>query len=119
MPAIYTRGGDTLNENILLKIFAFDDSASDARTPCIARGWDAVRRGPPLLITVPGSNNWRPRAVTISPDQSTVAVATTGTRLYVFDAATGQLRRSISLAHWTNNRVGLWQLRISLRQRHG
>ena len=50
MPAIYTRGGDTLNENILLKIFAFDDSASDARTPCIARGWDAVRRGPPLLL---------------------------------------------------------------------
>ena len=50
MPAIYTRGGDTLNENILLKIFAFDDSASDARTPCIARGWDAVRRGAPVLI---------------------------------------------------------------------
>ena len=47
MPAIYTLGGDTLNENILLKIFAFDDSASDARTPCIARGWEkawSVRR---------------------------------------------------------------------------
>ena len=38
MPAIYTRGGHALNENILLKIFAFDDSASDARTPCIAVG---------------------------------------------------------------------------------
>ena len=53
MPAIYTRGGHALNENILLKIFAFDDSASDARTPCIAKGWEAVRRGPPLLISVP------------------------------------------------------------------
>ena len=57
MPAIYTRGGDTLNENILLKIFAFDDSASDARTPCIARGWDAVRRGPPVLIC-PHNASW-------------------------------------------------------------
>ena len=49
MAAIRTKGGEVLNKYILAKIFAFDDSASDARTPCIARGWDAVRRGPPVL----------------------------------------------------------------------
>ena len=53
MPAIYTRGGDTLNENILLKIFAFDDSASDARTPCIAMS-------PPLLFLPPRARSYSP-----------------------------------------------------------
>ena len=75
MPAIYTRGGDTLNENILLKIFAFDDSASDARTPCIARGWDAVRRGPPVLIC-PHNASWTVgvNGIAISPDNTTLVV---------------------------------------------
>ena len=101
MPAIYTRGGLILNENILLKIFAFDDSASEARTPCIAKGWEAVRRGPYITFSVRGLTC----AVTIAPDQSTVAVVTktqpyvrtaSDARLNFFDAATGQLRHSIS-----------------------
>ncbi len=46
MPAFYTSGGLMLNEDILRKVFAYDDSASEARTPCIAKGWAAVRRGP-------------------------------------------------------------------------
>ena len=83
MPAIYTLGGDTLNENILLKIFAFDDSASDARTPCIARGWEKVRRGPPLFIadevgrdTGRGAPlSWTTSDIAISPDNATIAVA--------------------------------------------
>ena len=74
MPAIYTLGGDTLNENILLKIFAFDDSASDARTPCIAKGWESVRRGAPLLIG-PDNVSWATSDIAISPDNATIAVA--------------------------------------------
>ena len=50
MAAIRTKGGEVLNKYILAKIFAFDDSASDARTPCIAKGWESVRRGAPLLF---------------------------------------------------------------------
>ena len=76
MAAIRTKGGEVLNKYILTKIFVFDDSASDARTPCIARGWDAVRRGPPVLIC-PHNASWTVgvNGIAISPDNATIAVA--------------------------------------------
>ena len=83
MAAIRTKGGEVLNKYILTKIFVFDDSASDARTPCIARGWDAVRRGAPLFIadevgrdTGRGAPlSWTTSDIAISPDNATIAVA--------------------------------------------
>ena len=74
MAAIRTKGGEVLNKYILAKIFAFDDSASDARTPCIAKGWESVRRGAPLLIG-PDNVSWATSDIAISPDNATIAVA--------------------------------------------
>ncbi len=112
MPAIYTRGGDTLNENILLKIFAFDDSASDARTPCIARGWDAVRRGPPVLMTVgPREISRREldlyglgsgvRKTEFSPDGSLLAVVGSNSNVALYDTATATRRLAPRPRHET------------------
>ena len=101
MPAIYTRGGHALNENILLKIFAFDDSASDARTPCIAKGWEKVRRGRPLTFG-PDNVSWTTSAITISPDNAMIAVANNfaGSRarfqVILYDARTGERRRHLA-----------------------
>ena len=80
MAAIRTKGGEVLNKYILAKIFAFDDSASDARTPCIARGWEKVRRGPPLFIADEVGRDaaplsWTTSDIAISPDNATIAVA--------------------------------------------
>ena len=80
MAAIRTKGGEVLNKYILTKIFVFDDSASDARTPCIARGWDAVRRGAPLFIADEVGRDcaplsWTTSDIAISPDNATIAVA--------------------------------------------
>ena len=86
MPAIYTLGGDTLNENILLKIFAFDDSASDARTPCIARGWEkawSVRRWS-LTCGI--------RKTEFSPDGSLLAVVGSNSNVALYDVAAATRR---------------------------
>ena len=39
-------GGQLLNQYIVARIFAFDDDQSEARAACVAKGWEAVRRGP-------------------------------------------------------------------------
>ena len=104
MPAIYTRGGDTLNENILLKIFAFDDSASDARTPCIAKEWEKLRRGPPMLICIDTNDRPRRRELDLyglgsgirktefSPDGSLLAVVGSNSNVALYDVATATPR---------------------------
>jgi len=39
-------GGQLLNQYLVARIFAFDDDQSEARVACVAKGWEAVRRGP-------------------------------------------------------------------------
>ena len=39
-------GGQLLNQYLVARIFAFDDDQSEARAACVAKGWEAVRRGP-------------------------------------------------------------------------
>ena len=39
-------GGQLLNQYLVARIFAFDDDLSEARAACVAKGWEAVRRGP-------------------------------------------------------------------------
>ena len=39
-------GGQLLNQYLVARIFAFDDDESEARAACVAKGWEAVRRGP-------------------------------------------------------------------------
>jgi hypothetical protein len=101
MAAIRTRGREVLNKYILAKIFAFDDSASDARTPCIARGWDAVRRGAPLFIG-PDNVSWTTSDIAISPDNATIAVANNFAdprvlfRVVLYDARTGERQRHLA-----------------------
>ena len=102
MPAIYTRGGHALNENILLKIFAFDDSASDARTPCIAKGWEAVRTGSSLYRETDGELVRREadlhglggvwRECEFSKDGSLLAVIGHNYKIALYDTATGDRR---------------------------
>ena len=45
-----SKGGITLNKYLVARVFAFDDHVTEARAACVAKGWDDVRRGPPLLI---------------------------------------------------------------------
>ena len=45
-----SKGGVVLNKYLVARIFAFDDHESEARAACVAKGWEDVRRGPPLLI---------------------------------------------------------------------
>ena len=44
-----SKGGVVLNKYLVARVFAFDDHESEARAACVAKGWDDVRRGPPLL----------------------------------------------------------------------
>ena len=50
MALIRSKGGVVLNKYLVARVFAFDDHASEARAACVAKGWEDVRRGPPLLI---------------------------------------------------------------------
>ena len=49
MALIRSKGGVVLNKYLVARVFAFDDHESEARAACVAKGWDDVRRGPPLL----------------------------------------------------------------------
>ena len=51
MAMIRSKGGVVLNKYLVARVFAFDDHASEARAACVAKGWEDVRRGPPLLMT--------------------------------------------------------------------
>ena len=50
MAMIRSKGGVVLNKYLVARVFAFDDHESEARAACVAKGWEGVRRGPPLLI---------------------------------------------------------------------
>ena len=100
MAAIRTKGGEVLNKYILAKIFVFDDSASDARTPCIAKGWESVRRGASLFIG-PDNVSWTTSDIAISPDNATIAVANNFAdparfQVLLYDARTGERRRHLA-----------------------
>ena len=44
MAEFRTDGGGVLNEDLVRKVFEYDDHAEEARAACIAKGWGDVRR---------------------------------------------------------------------------
>ena len=62
MALIRSKGGVVLNKYLVARVFAFDDHASEARAACVAKGWEDVRRGPPLLIVTLARAAWLPSA---------------------------------------------------------
>ena len=81
MAEFRTDGGGVLNEDLVRKVFEYDDHAEEARAACIAKGWGDVRRGPPWMIdtgvVLDGTGHkgyTTTTCVTISADNSMLAV---------------------------------------------